>query len=370
MIINMQYIRSKDMRNIVFVLCVMTGILMTVFCAVPFAAADTVAYTYDNAGRLIDADYGSGTGIEYTYDEAGNLLKRETQGQAPDITVDPTSKDFGNVDVGTISPPQTFTVSNSGTGDLVIGTLTLTGGNASEFVIQNDNCSNKTIPPGGNATVDVAFSPQSEGAKGANLTVPSNDPVTPTLNVLLTGQGVIAGYVINPSEGTKGTEFTIAGGGFGDRKGRVYIGNKRCQIGEWTDASITGVINSVPPPGAYDVKVYPRNAEPIILKDAFDIMPAEIESVDPELGSPGDEITITGAYFGIANIDDLFLRRAMVLLKYRNCKIVTWWMSPNTGASRIVFKVPLRIPKGVYDVTVSNDNGRIKDTAQKAFTVE
>jgi YD repeat-containing protein len=38
--------------------------------------ADTVNYTYDNAGRLLQADYGNGTSIVYTYDPAGNLLSR------------------------------------------------------------------------------------------------------------------------------------------------------------------------------------------------------------------------------------------------------------------------------------------------------
>ena len=33
------------------------------FCAVPFAAAGTVAYTYDNAGRLIGAGYSRGMGF-------------------------------------------------------------------------------------------------------------------------------------------------------------------------------------------------------------------------------------------------------------------------------------------------------------------
>lgn len=39
----------------------------------------TVAYTYDDAGRLTRVDYGNGTAIAYTYDAAGNLLRREVQ---------------------------------------------------------------------------------------------------------------------------------------------------------------------------------------------------------------------------------------------------------------------------------------------------
>jgi len=40
----------------------------------------TISYTYDDAGRLIQADYGNGQGLAYDYDAAGNLLRREVTG--------------------------------------------------------------------------------------------------------------------------------------------------------------------------------------------------------------------------------------------------------------------------------------------------
>jgi len=39
-----------------------------------------ITYTYDDAGRLVQADYGAGQDIAYTYDAAGNLLQREVTG--------------------------------------------------------------------------------------------------------------------------------------------------------------------------------------------------------------------------------------------------------------------------------------------------
>jgi hypothetical protein len=88
------------------------------------------------------------------------------------------------------SKSQTFTVTNSGTADLVIGTLLITGTDASEFRIENDNCSGQTIAPLGICTCDGVFAPTSEGKKSANLGIPSNDPATPTLNVPLSGTGI------------------------------------------------------------------------------------------------------------------------------------------------------------------------------------
>ncbi len=62
------------------------SLLLTLY-AVPSATAGTVTYTYDDAGRLVVADYGNGTQITritWTYDKNGNLLKREvTSGTTP-----------------------------------------------------------------------------------------------------------------------------------------------------------------------------------------------------------------------------------------------------------------------------------------------
>ena len=107
-------------------------------------------------------------------------------GTQPQISVTPTSHNFGSVTVGS-SSSKTFTVSNTGTADLLIGVINLTG--ADDFSLQNDNCSNQTISPGGNRTLQVVFTPGSTGAKTATLSIPSNDQ---TLLVPLTGEGVPA----------------------------------------------------------------------------------------------------------------------------------------------------------------------------------
>jgi len=109
----------------------------------------------------------------------------------PDISVTPTSQDYGTLDVGSSSPAQTFTVNNTGNAELLIGPISVTGTNISDFNIQSDNCSNQTITPLGTCTVDIIFSPTSEGSKSANLTIPSNDPDTPQHSVQLTGVGTM-----------------------------------------------------------------------------------------------------------------------------------------------------------------------------------
>ena len=49
-------------------------------------SAITITYSYDAAGRLVQADYGEGKGITYGYDAAGNLVQREVTGATPTPT--------------------------------------------------------------------------------------------------------------------------------------------------------------------------------------------------------------------------------------------------------------------------------------------
>jgi hypothetical protein len=123
--------------------------------------------------------------VHISYNDRVGNLKYATSALTPVISASPESLNFGNVNVGCTSAFQTLTISNKGLADLVIGTLSITGTDASEFNIHNDNCSGQTIAPSGTYTVDVAFSPTSLGLKSANLSVPSNDPSVPILNVPL-----------------------------------------------------------------------------------------------------------------------------------------------------------------------------------------
>ncbi|MCP4112987.1 MAG: choice-of-anchor D domain-containing protein, partial [Desulfobacteraceae bacterium] len=104
----------------------------------------------------------------------------------PDISVSTSSHDFGTVNTDT-PVKKTLTVSNNGSAVLETGTISITGTNADEFSIQNDNCSDQTISASGDCTFDVVFTPISEGAKSASVEIPSNDPDTTSLEASLDG---------------------------------------------------------------------------------------------------------------------------------------------------------------------------------------
>ena len=105
----------------------------------------------------------------------------------PDIAVTPASHNYGTQGVGS-SVTQSFTVSNTGTGDLIVGASTLTGPNASEFAFVSGQAG-FTVAPGATSAIQVRFSPTTQAAKSAVLTIPSNDPDENPVVINLSGTG-------------------------------------------------------------------------------------------------------------------------------------------------------------------------------------
>ncbi|OGW40465.1 MAG: hypothetical protein A2Y97_04355 [Nitrospirae bacterium RBG_13_39_12] len=147
----------------------------------------------ENYGILALFNEGGGSRSSPSYkvkDSLGSAFIRNAIGIQfhPSITVMPGIFDFRAIKIGD-SSPISLTISNSGMGDLIIGTIAFTGTNAGEFSKQNDNCSSKTIAQSGTCTLAVIFSPNSTGPKSANLLIPSNAPNTPMLYLPLNAAG-------------------------------------------------------------------------------------------------------------------------------------------------------------------------------------
>ncbi|MFQ5650422.1 MAG: choice-of-anchor D domain-containing protein, partial [bacterium] len=107
---------------------------------------------------------------------------------APDITVTPSSFDFGSVVTGT-SATQSFQIRNDGTASLDVSATSLTGVNATEFNISSGGGA-FTLAPGQSHALSVSFSPGSIGAKSAAVQISSNDPDESPFSVALSGSGV------------------------------------------------------------------------------------------------------------------------------------------------------------------------------------
>jgi hypothetical protein len=97
-------------------------------------------------------------------------------GIAPAASVNSNSLSFAET-VGDASPPQTITISNTGTAALAIGSVSLSGTDAAMFA-QTNSCASP-IPPAGSCTVSIIFDPNSAGSKSAMLSITSNATVNP-----------------------------------------------------------------------------------------------------------------------------------------------------------------------------------------------
>lgn len=105
---------------------------------------------------------------------------------APLAQVSPYSIDYGTVGVGVSAGPNTVRISSTGTGNLSVSPLLVSGNNPSDFVTTNDSCSGATLPPGTSCTFQVTFRPTGGGTRWAYVAVTTNGG---GFNVQLNGRG-------------------------------------------------------------------------------------------------------------------------------------------------------------------------------------
>ncbi|MBL4795068.1 MAG: choice-of-anchor D domain-containing protein [Pseudomonadales bacterium] len=101
-----------------------------------------------------------------------------------EIEVDTTALSFGTLLTGT-SATQTVTVSNSGNEELLISSITISGGDATDFSEGND-CGS-SIAAGGSCEIDVTFMADGISTSNASLIIESNDTDEATTTVTLSG---------------------------------------------------------------------------------------------------------------------------------------------------------------------------------------
>jgi len=113
-------------------------------------------------------------------------------GTAPLVSLLTPSLSLGNQLLSTTSAAQAETVTNTGTANLTISTVTLGGTNASDFAKSADTCTGTTVTPNGTCTVSVTFTPAATGARSGTLTFTDNNNSVAgsTQAVALSGVGV------------------------------------------------------------------------------------------------------------------------------------------------------------------------------------
>lgn len=112
---------------------------------------------------------------------------------APLASLRPRSLDFGEVPVGSSSAPQTVNLWNVGTAPLKLEGVTASG----DFSLAN-NCPS-SVPPRGQCSIGVTFTPTGGGARNSALVVTDNAPVH-DLAVRLLGTGTGVSVIASPSD--------------------------------------------------------------------------------------------------------------------------------------------------------------------------
>ncbi len=148
------------------------------------AANGVTTYTYDALGHLLTASLPNGTSNAWEYDELGRPVAALTGLGAvtPALALSTQALDFGTVAVGS-SAQLPVSLYNQGTADLTVSGITVSAPFSVVF------SGPVTIHPAGALQVTVTFTPIDGVSSSANLSITSNDPVTPIQLVALTGGG-------------------------------------------------------------------------------------------------------------------------------------------------------------------------------------
>jgi len=115
----------------------------------------------------------------------------------PDIEVSESNYHFGQVDIGS-THTEVIPIFNLGDAPLTIESLQLEQSQLAQFEMSSWQTLPVTLEPNSFIDLDIQFSPVIEGVDTGVLTIVSNDPNNPTVDVVLTGEGVPV--VLSPEE--------------------------------------------------------------------------------------------------------------------------------------------------------------------------
>ncbi len=159
----------------------------------------------------------------------------------PALSLNATSLDFGNIQVGQASLAQNLTITNTGTGTLTINAAALSETNSGDFQLTGPTCSGATIAPNGTCVIGVIFRHATVGARQASILLLDN-AAGAQREVVLTGVGVTGAVGLDTASFDFGNQpvgsqsaaqiLTVRNPGLGALKpGPVYVGG--AMANEW-----------------------------------------------------------------------------------------------------------------------------------------
>ena len=108
--------------------------------------------------------------------------------QGPIASIDPGEVDFGPVEVGSATAPESLIVTNVGDFPLQIQQMLIISGSPQVFPVSSDECGGRVVMPGDECEVAIGFQPDKAGERYASVFLISNTP-QPVNVVSLLGEG-------------------------------------------------------------------------------------------------------------------------------------------------------------------------------------
>ncbi|WP_445152368.1 choice-of-anchor D domain-containing protein [Baekduia sp. Peel2402] len=156
----------------------------------------------------------------------------------------PTSASLGNAVLGGQGADTVVTFTNGGTSTANLGAATIIGADAAAIVKASDSCSSLTLAANASCAITLRLVPTHSGAQTATLSLPSDDPASPT-TVALTGNGQTAPLLDGPTSADLGS-VVVGSAGTGAALAFTNHGTTAATIGTATlggaDAAAIGTV--------------------------------------------------------------------------------------------------------------------------------
>ena len=172
-------------------------------CTANVAFAPTAAGARSATFSVVDDAIGSPHSL--------SLTGTGTVTPVPGVRLTPPELLFASQAVGTASPAQRVTLTNSGNAPLTLSAIAFTGTHVADFT-QTSDCpvGAGSLAPAVSCGIDVVFRPSAGGARTAALSITDNSPSSPH-TVPITGTGAVAGvYLTDGFESGNLASWTVA----------------------------------------------------------------------------------------------------------------------------------------------------------------
>ena len=150
---------------------------------------DVRIYNYALGSADVNALYQMGQTGAPEINVQGNAVTI-ADGDTTPTTADHT--DFGGADINGATVTRTYTIQNTGTAALTVGTVSISGTHASNFTVTAQPAA--SVAPGGSTTFSVRFDPSATGLRTASLSFSNNDASENPYNYSIQGTGTAIAF--------------------------------------------------------------------------------------------------------------------------------------------------------------------------------